>query len=75
MTHILQMYPGRLSAMAANLFYLTVIGDPLSPEAVNMAKIMTTVKARSAQHLPSQQWVACYVTHEACHDGIDWIIQ
>jgi hypothetical protein len=49
MTHILNMYPGRLSAMAANLFYITVIGDPLSPEAVNMAKIMMTVKQRSAQ--------------------------
>ena len=48
-THILNMYPGRLNPMAANLFFLTVIGDPLSPEAVNMAKIMTTVRARSGK--------------------------
>lgn len=47
MTHILNMYPGRLNPMAANLFFLTVIGDPLSPEATNMAKIMTTVRTRS----------------------------
>jgi hypothetical protein len=40
------MYPGRLNPMAANLFFLAVIGDPLSPQSINMAKIMTTVKAR-----------------------------
>lgn len=46
MMNLLNMYPGRLSPMAANLFYMAVIGDPLSPEATNMAKIMTTVKTR-----------------------------
>jgi hypothetical protein len=49
MTHILNMYPGRLSPMAANLFYMTVIGDPLKPESINMAKIMATVKSRWVQ--------------------------
>jgi hypothetical protein len=48
-THILNMYPGRLNPMAANLFYMTVIGDPLKPESVNMAKIMATVKTRWVQ--------------------------
>lgn len=48
MTNLLNMYPGRLSPMAANLFYLVAIGDPLKPEVIHMAKLMTTVKARSA---------------------------
>lgn len=52
MTAILQMYPGRLSPMAANLFYLAIIGDPLRPESTNMAKIMTTVRARCAAAQP-----------------------
>lgn len=50
-THILNMYPGRLSPMAANLFCLVIIGDPLRTETIAMAKVMATVRARSAQTL------------------------
>eukprot|EP00879_Flechtneria_rotunda_P023383 GHRR01024733.1.p1 GENE.GHRR01024733.1~~GHRR01024733.1.p1 ORF type:complete len:589 (+),score=221.40 GHRR01024733.1:171-1937(+) len=44
--HLLNMFPGRLTAMAVNLMHLVVIADPLSPEAVAMAGIMYRMHGR-----------------------------
>jgi Thioredoxin-like domain len=44
--YLLNMYPGRLSPMAASVIHLVAIGDPTSREAVDLAGIMLRLHAR-----------------------------
>lgn len=71
MTHMLNMYPGRLNPMAANLFYMTVIGDPLKSESINMAKIMSTVKSRWVDGEPASLLVLFALDHAAMNIAVD----
>ncbi|KAF8062716.1 hypothetical protein HT031_004046 [Scenedesmus sp. PABB004] len=43
---VLNMYPGRLNPMAANLMTLVAVGDPLSPECVALAAVMQRMAER-----------------------------
>lgn len=43
---LLNMYPGRLAPMAVNLMHMVSVGDPLSPECIHLAGIMSRLQQR-----------------------------